>query len=294
MSGASMGMSETVAAEAKPAWRFIFRKVGLRGGSDGGSAHAEAAEDSTASNRPTSASRSTTPVHVASGRESPRAECPDTPRVLPRAEATASTTAPPTPAPQTMERPEVLQTHGPLPTASPLAAAGSATARGQLPLVPLEPGRRVRVQGYGEGVVQYVGYILFMGKNRVPRKRFRVGVELDRPCGLNNGTVNGNFYFRCAEKHGVFVIPCKVSAADVSDRGGQSMRRRISDNWETTSITSTFSLISMATVQSFGSDYDFSQRGTPTASPSAQLSCSTTSQGGLGGDFVVLSGAETF
>lgn len=37
-----------------------------------------------------------------------------------------------------------------------------------------------------------------------------MGVELDKPTGKHDGSVEGIAYFMCANKHGVFVRPDKV------------------------------------------------------------------------------------
>ena len=42
----------------------------------------------------------------------------------------------------------------------------------------------------------------------------RCGVELDDPVGRNNGSVGGEQYFTCADKHGVLVVPNKVTFID--------------------------------------------------------------------------------
>lgn len=42
----------------------------------------------------------------------------------------------------------------------------------------------------------------------------RVGVELDAPTGKNNGIIAGRVYFRCAEKHGILVVPRKIAALE--------------------------------------------------------------------------------
>ena len=34
---------------------------------------------------------------------------------------------------------------------------------------------------------------------------YRCGVELDKPVGKNNGTVNGEYYFTCEPNHGLLV-----------------------------------------------------------------------------------------
>lgn len=73
----------------------------------------------------------------------------------------------------------------------------------------IDIGRRVRVEGYGDGVslrpttnlkmsalrcclqvVRYVGTVKWVGRDGIARSRFRIGVELDKDLGLNNGSVN--------------------------------------------------------------------------------------------------------
>ncbi|EGD74004.1 hypothetical protein PTSG_05702 [Salpingoeca rosetta] len=65
-------------------------------------------------------------------------------------------------------------------------------------------GSRVTVTGYGEGTLRFYGpHAIKPGP--------RCGVELDRPIGLNNGTVADFQYFSCRPKHGVLVSPTKVT-----------------------------------------------------------------------------------
>ena len=66
-------------------------------------------------------------------------------------------------------------------------------------------GQRCRVDGYDSD-----GTIRFIGKD-VVKQKLRVGVELDLPVGKNDGTIKGNKYFTCEPKHGVYVVPKKVS-----------------------------------------------------------------------------------
>ena len=75
----------------------------------------------------------------------------------------------------------------------------------------------------------------------------------------------GVSYFRCEENRGIFVIPRKITVLGVTAsretvEGTGSLRRRVSTQdttaWETESVTSQFSFISVATVQSLGSDLD--------------------------------------
>jgi len=60
-------------------------------------------------------------------------------------------------------------------------------------------GSRVNVpENKCQGVVRYIGHVSF-------QEGVLIGVELDKPSGDNNGTVKDRFYFKCKEKHGVFV-----------------------------------------------------------------------------------------
>lgn len=40
------------------------------------------------------------------------------------------------------------------------------------------------------------------------------GVELDKPLGKNNGILHGHEFFVCAEKHGVFCSPDKITSLE--------------------------------------------------------------------------------
>lgn len=59
-----------------------------------------------------------------------------------------------------------------------------------------------------------------------------IGVELDKPEGLCNGTVKGVTYFTCPEKHGIFVKPALVEPVfvKVSDRVTARVAVAQSDN----------------------------------------------------------------
>jgi hypothetical protein len=78
------------------------------------------------------------------------------------------------------------------------AAAGYLDVS-EVPKIPV--GARCMV-GRGEGTVRFVGDV---GSSGV-----RIGVELDRPNGLNDGAARGNRYFTCDPKYGVFVSPDTV------------------------------------------------------------------------------------
>ena len=62
---------------------------------------------------------------------------------------------------------------------------------------------KVMVLDRGEGVVMFVGM-------HVVQNLPRIGVMLNEPAGLNNGTIGGHQYFKCEESHGVLVDPSKV------------------------------------------------------------------------------------
>ena len=47
-----------------------------------------------------------------------------------------------------------------------------------------------------------------------------VGVELDTPTGLNNGSVRGKSYFRCRAGYGVFAEPQNVLPEGVVEAAG--------------------------------------------------------------------------
>ncbi|XP_030636930.1 kinesin-like protein KIF13A isoform X2 [Chanos chanos] len=67
----------------------------------------------------------------------------------------------------------------------------------------MAPGEQVWV-GKRSGTVHYVGGVEFA-------KGIWVGVELDLAVGKHNGTVQGRVYFRCANGHGVFVKPSRLT-----------------------------------------------------------------------------------
>jgi len=83
-----------------------------------------------------------------------------------------------------------------------------------------EEGQKVTVSGYdGEGTVRFVGKEAGGGKSRI-------GVEMDKPVGKNNGTVKGHTYFTCEKKHGLLSLPKNVVHVDPedgkdSDSGGE-------------------------------------------------------------------------
>lgn len=65
-------------------------------------------------------------------------------------------------------------------------------------------GMRCSTSKYGSGIVRYIG-------NFGDNVGVRIGIELDQPLGRNDGTAkNGERYFKCASKHGIYVKPSAV------------------------------------------------------------------------------------
>ncbi|GMR42166.1 hypothetical protein PMAYCL1PPCAC_12361 [Pristionchus mayeri] len=69
-------------------------------------------------------------------------------------------------------------------------------------------GRRVEVDGVGEGTLRYLGGV--NGKNGL-----FCGIELDQPTGKHDGTFQGFSYFSCPSLHGIFAPLYKVSLVEV-------------------------------------------------------------------------------
>ena len=67
-------------------------------------------------------------------------------------------------------------------------------------------GAKVSTEEFGEGVIVFVG-------KHADNDKPRLGIELPGPTGKHNGTVKGSVYFKCAKKHGVLVVPGKVTRA---------------------------------------------------------------------------------
>jgi dynactin 1 len=63
-------------------------------------------------------------------------------------------------------------------------------------------GQRVRIQSGTHTGAE--GYVRFVGRTEFKEGEW-IGLELDEPAGKNNGSVGGVAYFRCAEKHGIFL-----------------------------------------------------------------------------------------
>jgi len=74
-------------------------------------------------------------------------------------------------------------------------------------------GKRVQVLlpcGVETGIIRYNGHTLF-------REGEWLGIELDSPEGVNNGTVSGVYYFDCLKNHGIFTRQDKIHRVSDSD-----------------------------------------------------------------------------
>ncbi|XP_051786430.1 CAP-Gly domain-containing linker protein 3-like [Erpetoichthys calabaricus] len=112
----------------------------------------------------------------------------------------------------------------------PLKDIGGQYAERKKPLLKL--GERVVLGRGRKGVVRFIGQL-----ESINSKEIYVGVELDIPCGENDGKTKGKRYFTCRPYHGTFaqmsaVKSCKPLAAagctpngpdtSDSDEGGSS------------------------------------------------------------------------
>lgn len=76
-------------------------------------------------------------------------------------------------------------------------------------------GDRVVVHGDQLGIVKYIGKLEFDQLDRM-----FIGIHLDIPLGITDGTVRGRRYFQCPPSHGVFVLPHNITC--VTGRKPQS------------------------------------------------------------------------
>nr|XP_015838702.1 PREDICTED: dynactin subunit 1 isoform X2 [Tribolium castaneum] len=72
----------------------------------------------------------------------------------------------------------------------------------------LKVGQKVKVTGKDvQGVIAFIGPTSFAADTWI-------GLKLDEPKGKNNGSVQGVEYFKCEDKHGLFVKPSQVIPLD--------------------------------------------------------------------------------
>mmetsp|Transcript_12945 Transcript_12945/g.23808 ORF Transcript_12945/g.23808 Transcript_12945/m.23808 type:complete len:340 (+) Transcript_12945:68-1087(+) len=84
------------------------------------------------------------------------------------------------------------------------SAGGRRTSAVSRAAVAVSVGQKVTWKGMS-GTVQYSGKVEFASGDWV-------GVELDAPNGLHDGSVFGKQYFQCTPKHGIFCQPADVGA----------------------------------------------------------------------------------
>lgn len=77
----------------------------------------------------------------------------------------------------------------------------------------LHIGQAVDIKGRDEitiGVIRFIGPADFPSSSNSSFGSIWIGVELQKPIGKNNGSINGITYFTCPENHGLFVRPVYV------------------------------------------------------------------------------------
>jgi len=104
------------------------------------------------------------------------------------------------------------------PPSDPLVGVRSTPAksrsRAEADTSELEVGSRIKFEGHG-GCVRFIGKTQFAGGTWI-------GVQLDEPCGRNDGSVAGARYFECQPHCGLFMRPGHEDL--VVDEGSERMR----------------------------------------------------------------------
>lgn len=85
-------------------------------------------------------------------------------------------------------------------------------------------GKPCIVVGVGSGTIRFVG--LHAEKNDA-----RIGVEMNKPKGKNNGTVNGHKYFECPDGFGLLTIPSHVKHNTGSRKGSAKVTSHGTDEY---------------------------------------------------------------
>lgn len=83
-------------------------------------------------------------------------------------------------------------------------------------------GKACSIIGVGSGIIRFVG---LHAEDQTPR----VGVEMNKPKGINDGTVKGNKYFECKDGFGVLTHPSKVTIKATSSTTKPKTQNHTSD-----------------------------------------------------------------
>lgn len=127
------------------------------------------------------------------------------------------------------------------------------------------------------GTVVFVGLTAFASGNWV-------GLILDEPKGKNNGTVNGQKYFECEDKHGAFFRATQLKVIDEATDSGATMTTCKSVDDISTSTTSEMSAKPTSTTSSIKSKLSSSRMSLAASRQSLIASRSQLSLGGSTGE----------
>ncbi|KAH7335456.1 CAP Gly-rich domain-containing protein [Rhizoctonia solani] len=80
----------------------------------------------------------------------------------------------------------------------------------------IKPGARCKIETEGGDMDIKRGVVRFVGPTKFGKEGTGdwVGIEYDEPVGKNDGSVQGEKYFTCPDKHGAFVRPERVTVGD--------------------------------------------------------------------------------
>lgn len=85
-------------------------------------------------------------------------------------------------------------------------------------------------EDWGEGIVRYKGPVPEINPNKL-----YVGIELNKPRGKHNGTIEGKKYFECSNNHGIFANVDLIKVVEKGETGtpqvsGQEKEEKKKDN----------------------------------------------------------------